>query len=81
MMTAKIFRDGRSQAVRLHKECRFDTDEVRVARLGDAVVLYPPGKGWDILDSAIAKFTDDFMVDRDQPKRHDKRQPSGGCPA
>ena len=27
MMTAKVFENGRSQAVRLPKECRFNTDE------------------------------------------------------
>ena len=39
--TAKIFMNGRSQAVRLPKEFRFDTDEVSVERLGDGVVLRP----------------------------------------
>ena len=32
MMTAKVFENGRSQAVRLPKECRFNTDEVAVNR-------------------------------------------------
>ena len=34
MMTAKLFENGRSQAVRLPKECRFDGDEVVVNVLG-----------------------------------------------
>jgi antitoxin VapB len=38
---AKIFWTGRSQAVRLPKEYRFDTDTVRVHREGDAVILEP----------------------------------------
>ena len=33
MMTAKIFENGRSQAVRLPKECRFDADEVPLIEL------------------------------------------------
>jgi antitoxin VapB len=41
MATAKIFRNGRSQAVRLPKEFRFEGDEVNVRRQGDAVVLEP----------------------------------------
>ena len=41
MMTAKIFENGRSQAVRLPKECRFDADEVAVNRIGDIVLLMP----------------------------------------
>ncbi len=39
--TAKIFMNGRSQAVRLPKEFRFDTSVVTVERMGDAVVLRP----------------------------------------
>ncbi len=34
MMTAKVFENGRSQAVRLPKEYRFNTDEVAVNRIG-----------------------------------------------
>ena len=42
---AKVFWTGRSQAVRLPKEFRFDTDEVEVRREGDSVVL-EPADGW-----------------------------------
>jgi len=41
-MRAKLFWTGRSQAVRLPKECRFDTDEVLVRREGRRVILEPP---------------------------------------
>ena len=41
METAKIFENGRSQAVRLPKKFRFNTDEVIVQQLGDAVILVP----------------------------------------
>mgnify|MGYP001575274276 CR=1 FL=1 len=47
MTTAKIFRNGRSQAVRLPKEFRFKGTEVSIRREGDAVVLEPIRKsGW-----------------------------------
>lgn len=36
---AKVFWTGRSQAVRLPKEFRFDTDTVLVRREGDALIL------------------------------------------
>ena len=39
MMTAKLFENGRSQAVRLPKECRFSGDEVAVNKIGDIVIL------------------------------------------
>lgn len=41
MVTAKIFRNGRSQAVRLPKEFRFKGDEVGIRRSGDKVILEP----------------------------------------
>lgn len=44
MVTAKVFETGRSQAVRLPKGFRFDTDEVYIAREGDKVVLMPKPK-------------------------------------
>ena len=44
MMTAKLFENGRSQAVRLPKECRFSGDEVSVSKVGDAVILLPNGR-------------------------------------
>lgn len=39
--TAKLFKHGRSQAVRLPKECRFPGAEVRVIKVGDRVILEP----------------------------------------
>lgn len=44
MKTAKLFRTGGSQAVRLPKEFRFNTDEVWVRREGQAVILEPKSK-------------------------------------
>lgn len=39
--TAKLFTHGRSQAVRLPKEFRFEGQEVRVTKVGDRVILEP----------------------------------------
>jgi antitoxin VapB len=39
--TAKLFKHGRSQAVRLPKEFRFEGTEVRVSKVGDKVILEP----------------------------------------
>jgi len=39
--TAKLFMHGRSQAVRLPKEFRFEGKEVRVSKVGDKVILEP----------------------------------------
>lgn len=74
MDIAKLFTNGQSQAVRLPKEYRFDSKEVFVARLDNMVVLYPRKKGWDLLKKGIQRFTDDFMSDRKQPQKSDKRK-------
>ena len=39
--TAKLFQNGRSQAVRLPKEFRFDGDRVRIRRVAQGVLLEP----------------------------------------
>ena len=63
MMTAKIFENGRSQAVRLPKEYRFSSDEVLINKIGDMVVLIPKERKWDSFMKAIDMFTVDYMED------------------
>jgi antitoxin VapB len=63
MNTAKLFTNGQSQAVRLPKEYRFGSNEVYIKRIGDAVVLFPKDRAWDIFLSGLAGFTDDFMAE------------------
>ena len=53
MMTAKVFENGRSQAVRLPKECRFQSDEVMVNKIGDIVLIMPKTSKWDAFMKAI----------------------------
>jgi antitoxin VapB len=74
MTTAKIFKNGRSQAVRLPKECRFDGAEVGIARVGELVILYPSGRRWEFLERSLSGFTNDFMATRDQPTCTQKRR-------
>ena len=61
MQTAKIFKTGRSQAVRLPKEYRFPYSEVGVKRIGEMVVLYPQDRGAELFYSSLGNFTDDFF--------------------
>ena len=63
MMTAKVFKNGRSQAIRLPKECRFSSDEVVVNKIGDIVILLPKENKWDSFMRAIDLFSEDFMAD------------------
>jgi len=67
MQTAKLFQNGRSQAVRLPKEFQFDGDDVFIQKLGGAVLLIPRSKLWDVFEEGINEFSDDFMIEgRDQ---------------
>jgi antitoxin VapB len=61
METAKVFMNGKSQAVRLPKSCRFAYDEVSVRKIGDMVVLYPKEKAEDLFFSSLGGFTDDVF--------------------
>ncbi len=63
METAKIFENGRSQAVRLPKEFRFIGDEVFVQKLGHAVMLYPKDAAWETFLNGLNSFSDDFLAD------------------
>jgi len=72
--TAKLFKNGESQAVRLPREFRFNGDEVFIKRIGSAVILLPKAKSWDTLIDSLAKFPDDFMADREQPSTPDRRE-------
>ncbi len=62
METAKVFWSGRSQAVRLPKAFRFDTDEVRIRRHGRAVILEPVAHDWAWLDQVVGPVDEDFVA-------------------
>jgi len=65
MNTAKLFWTGRSQAVRLPKEFRFEGEEVRIRRQGNSVVLEPLAKDtagdWSWLDKIAGKLGGRFL--------------------
>ncbi len=68
MKTAKLFRNGQSQAVRLPKEFRFEDDHVFIKKSGNAVILIPAKGSWNDLIQSLEKFSDDFLSERRQPK-------------
>ena len=67
METAKIFENGKSQAVRIPKAYRLKGKEAYITKIGDAIVLLPKKNKWDSLILSLDKFTPDFMSERDQP--------------
>lgn len=68
--TAKLFMNGRSQAVRLPRDYRFDCDEVFIRKdpvSGDVIISKKP-ESWDGFFELLAEtdVPDDFLLDRDQ---------------
>ena len=73
MNTAKIFRSGNSQAVRLPKEFQFDVSEVEIYRRGDEVVLRKKLQNLSRVFDLLTDMSDDFMEDgRNQPPMQER---------
>jgi antitoxin VapB len=68
---AKVFKNGRSQAVRIPKEFRLDVDEVTIERKGEKLILTPrklrPWKTWKEYFATLDPISDDFVVPEDTP--------------
>ena len=68
--TAKLFKNGQSQAVRLPKEFRFENaKEVFIKKINGAVILIPKEQTneWDDFFDNLDNFSVDFMAERVQP--------------
>lgn len=63
--TAKVFMNGRSQAIRLPKELRFDTDTVYLRKEGDEVIISAAEPDWSAFFDQTSAFGDDFMPERE----------------
>ena len=74
MMTAKLFENGRSQAVRLPKQCRFSAEEVNVNKIGDIVMLIPKDSKWQGLLASLDLFTEDYMEQRVQGVTEERKK-------
>ena len=68
MNTAKIFKSGNSQAVRLPKEFQFNATEVQIFRRGDEVVLKKMPRDLSRAFELLTELSDDFM-------EHGRQQP------
>ena len=69
MKTAKLFNNGRSQAVRLPKEFRFSGDDVYIKKYQGIVMLLPKESPWTSLVDSLDRFSSDFMDERNQPEQ------------
>jgi|JI10StandDraft_1071094.scaffolds.fasta_scaffold05505_22 antitoxin VapB len=73
MNRAKLFKNGDSQAIRLPKEFRFKGREVYIRREGNNIILTPIDDAVDRLWNSLNSFSDDLIIERNQPKFSDKR--------
>ena len=74
MQTAKIFINGRSQAVRLPKAFRFEGNEVYIKKISEGVLLIPKDRSlWDIWEKNLLKYDEPFMSERNQPDKQQER--------
>ena len=69
MQTAKLFNNGRSQAVRLPKEFRFPGTDVFIKKFENIVILFSKDNPWASMIDSLDKFSDDFMEERKQPEQ------------
>ena len=67
MKSAKVFNNGRSQAIRLPQAFRFSGTEVYISGYDGLVILIPKKGPWASLVASLDRFSDDFMTSRGQP--------------
>jgi antitoxin VapB len=63
MITAKVFQSGNSQAIRLPKEFRLNSNKVFIKKIGDNIII-SENISWETLINSVDNFTDDFMNER-----------------
>ncbi|MBU4316621.1 MAG: AbrB/MazE/SpoVT family DNA-binding domain-containing protein [Proteobacteria bacterium] len=75
METAKLFINGRSQAVRLPKTYRFEGNEVYIKKVAGGVLLISKSHSiWDLWERNLMKYEEPFMIERNQPGEQQERE-------
>lgn len=75
METAKLFMNGRSQAVRIPKSYRLKGNEVFIKKTAEGVLLIPKDQSvWDIWEQNLQKYKDPFIEKRNQPINQQERK-------
>ena len=74
MATARVFRSGNSQAVRLPKQFRLRSKEVEIFRRGDEIVLRERAKGLARAFEILANLPDGFLPDGRQDSPPQERE-------
>ncbi|MDZ7666418.1 MAG: type II toxin-antitoxin system VapB family antitoxin [Desulfotignum sp.] len=76
MESAKLFNNGRSQAVRLPKAYRFEGNEVYIKKVAGGILLISKDQSvWDLWEKNLMKHDTPFMMERNQPFQQQEREP------
>ena len=75
MEVAKVFKTGRSQAIRLPKDYRFDCQEVLIGRVGKALIITRKEDAWDVFMEGINGFSDDYLAEGREQGTCEERRP------
>ena len=75
MHTAKVFKSGNSQAVRIPKEFSIEEGELYIQRVGKSLILTSKEEIWNTFEDSIDSFSEDLFQDgRDQPEKSQERE-------
>ncbi|MCL2281811.1 MAG: type II toxin-antitoxin system VapB family antitoxin [Fibromonadales bacterium] len=61
MQLAQIATNGHRQVLTLPEDIRFSENSVYIRRVGNAVLLVPQDKQWEVFLSGLNRFSSDFM--------------------
>lgn len=73
MITAKVFKSGNSQAIRLPKEYRLESDEIFLNRIGNVLIIIPKDDPWSIFSQGIKEIGNDYP-NKIKNLKHSKRE-------
>ena len=71
MLTAKVFKSGNSQAIRIPKEMQTTEKEFMIRKSGNCYFLLPVNDPWALLRQSIGQVDEDISFQRDQPMLND----------
>lgn len=72
MNIAKLSKSDNIQTVILPQEFQIEGNEVYIKKMGNALILIPKDKPWQILWDSLELFSEDFMNSRDQPQQEQR---------
>jgi antitoxin VapB len=61
MQLAQITTNGQKQVLTLPRDIHFSENSVYIQRVGNAVLLVPQDKQWEVFLSSLNRFSSDFM--------------------